>query len=117
MEKKFTEGKWYVNTNMPGFSGTCISRFEPSTYWKDGHVDRIGDYPIATVYDGHNYWDEKYPADANAKLIASSPELLGRLKSLVLSVKAHPNYIFGEEGDEWHDIVGLAEEAIKKATE
>ena len=54
---------------------------------------------------------------ANAKLIAAAPELLYRLNSLVLSVKAHPDYIFGEEGDEWHDIVSLAEETINKATE
>lgn len=59
----------------------------------------------------------KEEAISNSKLIAAAPELLYRLNSLVLSVKAHPDYIFGEEGDEWHDIVSLAEEAIKKATE
>lgn len=53
----------------------------------------------------------------DAKLIAAAPELLYRLNSLVLSVKAHPDYIFGEEGDEWHDIIDLTEEIIKKATE
>ncbi len=111
METKFTEGKWYVNTNMPGFSGTCISRFEPSTYWNDGHVYRIGDYPIATVYDGHNYWDEKYPADANAKLIASAPELLG------VAIKCLEWCNSVKSIEFVNDLRNEAEAAIKKATE
>ena len=112
MEKKFTEGKWYVNTNMPGISGTCISRFEPSTYWKDGHVDRIGDYPIATVYDGHNYWDEKYPADANAKLIAAATELLAALESFVYDIENTQ-----DNNNTFEESYHLAKNAIKKATE
>lgn len=56
-------------------------------------------------------------SESNAKLIAAAPDLLHRLNSIVLSVKAHPDYVNGKEGDEWHDIVELAEQTIKKATE
>ena len=54
---------------------------------------------------------------ANAKLILAAPDLLRNLNSLLLSVMAHPYYVSGEEGDEWHDITSICEETIKKATE
>lgn len=54
-------------------------------------------------------------SDANAQLIASAPELLKRLQSLMLSVMAHPDYFSGEEGDEWHDLISLSEETVNKA--
>ena len=98
METKFTKGEWKIERLNPTDDDICVC---------------VGDELISVLYE-HADVKKCY---ANAKLIAAAPELLGRLKSLVLSVKAHPNYIFGEEGDEWHDIVGLAEEAIKKATE
>ena len=93
MEKKFSQGKW---TNCGANSVSC-----------DGKL-------IAHACSADVRYEQ---SEANAKLIAAAPELLYRLNSLVLSVKAHPDYIFGEEGDEWHDIVSLAEETIKKATE
>lgn len=52
---------------------------------------------------------------ANAQLIACAPELLEALRSLILSVCAHPDYVFGKEGDEWHDLVSIADEVINKA--
>lgn len=100
METKFTKGEWHIEPHHN--SDNCY------------YISSEKDIVITTAWQGRAFKDE---AEYNVKLIASAPELLGRLKSLVLSVKAHPNYIFGEEGDEWHDIVGLAEEAIKKATE
>ena len=95
MEKKFTEGKWIdlgycVAIDVAdGISNICEMR------------DWVGDEEMC----------------ANAKLIAAAPDLLNRLNSIVLSVKAHPDYVNGQEGDEWHDIVELAEQTIKKATE
>ena len=97
MEKKFSQGEWKVELVNQFDDDICIRSCEEL---------------VASVYE-HPGTNKCY---ANAKLIASAPEFLGRLNSLVLSVKAHPDYQFGEEGDEWHDIVSLAEEAIKKAT-
>lgn len=86
MENKFTKGKWFVNTNMPNFDGVRISRFEPSTYWKNGNVDRVGDYPIATIHDGFPDWDNKYPVIDNAKLIAAAPDMFAALEYLIESI-------------------------------
>ena len=98
MEKKFSQGEWKVELVNQFDDDICIRSCEEL---------------VASVYE-HPGTNKCY---ANAKLIAAAPELLARLNSLVLSVKAHPDYQFGEEGDEWHDIVSLAEETIKKATE
>lgn len=56
-------------------------------------------------------------AESNAKLIAAAPDLFKALNSIVLSVKSHPDYVFGKDEDEWHDIISISEKAIKKATE
>ena len=100
METKFTKGEWVLDTDF--------IYSELSEVICD--MDPIG-------VSKKVFTRSKEEAISNAKLIAAAPELLYRLNSLVLSVKAHPDYIFGEEGDEWHDIVSLAEETIKKATE
>ena len=103
MEKKFSKGKWIVSDD----TGECYL-----VKSDDGGL-------IAFVYDG-DIDDEAIHMDvveANAKLIAAAPELLDRLNKLLLSVKAHPEYVNGEEGDEWHDIIDLAEQTIKKAIE
>lgn len=49
--------------------------------------------------------------EANARLIAAAPTLLEALKSLQLSVMAHPDFS-GEENEEWTDLVNFAQEAI-----
>ena len=97
MEKKFTEEEWRVYLSTTPYADVVTDGFDICTCWS-GHVGE----------------DE---AKANAKLIAAAPDLLHRLNNIVLSIKAHPDYVNGEEGDEWHDIVELAEQAIKKATE
>lgn len=53
--------------------------------------------------------------EANAKLMAAAPEMLKDLKSLILSIESHPDYVTGEEGDEWHTLVSMALETIEKA--
>ena len=100
MKTEFTKGEWELDRD---FIYTELSEVICD-------IDPIG---VSTKV----FTRSKEEAIANAKLIAAAPELLARLNSLVLSVKAHPDYQFGEEGDEWHDIVSLAEEVIKKATE
>ena len=99
METKFTKGKWELDRD---FIYTELSEVICD-------IDPIG-------VSKKVFTRSKEEAIANAKLIAAAPELLTRLNSLVLSVKAHPDYQFGEEGDEWHDMVSMAENVIKKAT-
>ena len=98
MKKKFTEGKWVIDKKR---DTVCIDVL-------------CNDEVVATCWDDYDCVDQ---LRANAKLIAAAPDLLHRLNSIVLSVKAHPDYVNGQEGDEWHDIVELAEQTIKKATE
>ena len=98
MKKKFTEGEWIIDKKR---DTVCIDIL-------------CNDEVVATCWDDYDCVDQ---LRANAKLIAAAPDLLNRLNSIVLSVKAHPDYVNGQEGDEWHDIVELAEQTIKKATE
>lgn len=91
MEKKFSKGKWRISN-----AGLFIES-------ENGVIAAIS----LSAQENIN----------NAKLIAAAPDLLHRLNSIVLSVKSHPDYVNGQEGDEWHDIVELAEQTIKKATE
>ena len=103
MEHKFSKGKW----NVANFD----KEFDDSVYIQD----ESGEYVATAIID--NPFIDYNLAISKAKLIAAAPELFDRLNKLLLSVKAHPDYVNGEEGDEWHDIIDLAEQAIKKATE
>ena len=98
MKKKFTEGEWIIDKKR---DTVCIDIL-------------CNNEVVSTCWDDYDCVDQ---LRANAKLIAAAPDLLNRLNSIVLSVKAHPDYVNGQEGDEWHDIVELAEQTIKKATE
>ena len=100
-EFKGTKGEWYVeeNTVMCNKSSIAIVYIKNCNLGNNGKLLK----------------DEEMLS--NSKLIAAAPNLLDRLNKLVLSVKAHPDYVFGEDGDEWHDLISLSEQAIKKATE
>lgn len=103
MKTKFTKGVWSIKyENYTAIINSSDYSFA-EVYYNQGAENENGDYE-----------KEFY---ANAKLIAAAPNLLDRLNALVLSVKAHPKYVFGEDGDEWHDLISLSEQAIKKATE
>ena len=56
-----------------------------------------------------NYVEQAKYDDA----VRQRDELKRMLNSLILSICAHPDYVSGEEGDEWHDLTSLAEAAIK----
>ena len=98
MEKKFSKGKWIVSDD----TGECYL-----VKSDDGGL-------IAFVYDG-DIDDEAIHMDvveANAKLIASAPELLEALESFVCDVE-------NTQGNDnvFEEAYHLAKNAIKKATE
>ena len=41
-------------------------------------------------------------------------ELIRITQSLILSIQAHPDYVSGEEGDEWHDITDIANDILSE---
>ena len=43
-----------------------------------------------------------------------SEELTRITQSLILSIQAHPDYVSGEEGDEWHDITAMANDILSE---
>ena len=74
---KHTPGPWYADKKG------LIWRRPPSDLYQNG--GRLaGDMPIATAFVG---WSgeglEGYPVNANARLIASAPELLEALRDIV----------------------------------
>jgi hypothetical protein len=75
---KHTPGPWYADKKG------LIWRRPPSDLYQNG--GRLaGDMPIATAFVG---WSgeglEGYPVNANARLIASAPELLEVLKVMIV---------------------------------
>ena len=98
MENKFTKGNWNISDD----TGECYL-----VKSDDGGL-------IAFVYDG-DIDDEAIHMDvveANAKLIASAPELLEALESFVYDVE-------NTQGNDnvFEEAYHLAKNAIKKATE
>lgn len=71
------------------------------------HRDRIRDNANAIV----SAINGTYGVRVNPEAVA---DLRHALNSLILSVKAHPDYT-GEENEEWTDLVEIAEDAMKKA--
>jgi hypothetical protein len=72
---KHTPGPWFV-VRMRGWSGLSIARHSQSAL-----EDIAGDYPIANMCEGSPYWENKFPIEANARLIAAAPDLLEALKA------------------------------------
>lgn len=72
MEAKHTPGPWYFG-KMQGWGGVCITRRPPADYSSSGVV---GDAPIATIVAKAPHWENEYPVEANARLIAAAPDLL-----------------------------------------
>lgn len=73
---KHTPGPWYVGPD------NRIWRRSPSDlYQYGGGVS--GDSPIAAAFDGPTSWVNKFPSEANARLIVAAPELLEALQGLM----------------------------------
>ena len=103
MEKKFTKGEWKIERLNPTDDDICVC---------------VGDELISVLYE-HADVKKCY---ANAKLIASAPDLLNALIG-VLNIMNDSEGVAGYHlnGDiaKWDefDEIKQAEEAIKKATE
>jgi hypothetical protein len=108
------KGKWKHNkTTKIIYSSTTSkvgnivceapSYFEESMKQWDAHAKLIVDAGNTTQACG------LLPSE----LLKQRDELKRMVNSLSLSIAAHPDYVNGEEGDEWHDLVSLADELIK----
>jgi hypothetical protein len=98
---KHTPGPWYADKKG------LIWRRPPSDLYQNG--GRLaGDMPIATAFVG---WSgeglEGYPVNANARLIASAPELLDALKRFVSACRCNGTGTYESEcpycGDSTYD--------------
>ena len=100
-EQKFTQGEW---------------SYRP-TATKDGYYIETVDQSHQNTFIGEigGGLQSKSEIEANAKLVASAPEMYRDLNSLILSITSHPDYIEGSENDEWHTLVSLAQSTLKKA--
>jgi len=97
---KHTPGPWKVNE-------TDYS----NAYGIECEVNGIGHTVVTDQFCYPNFKKDRDPEKlANAKLIASAPELLEALKGLVNDVKNKPN------DTRYATHIKIAEEAIKKAS-
>lgn len=98
MENKFTPGPWENRKNKI---------FVPGSY------NKIAIVCVQQNFD-HQRWKavEDIEAEANAKLIAAAPDMLGSLIECLEGVKE----LNGEYQGGWDAIIEKAESAIKKAT-
>lgn len=82
METKHTPGPWFV-----GADGKVWRRDPRDLYENGGGV--AGDHPIATVHRGRSSWEDGFPVEANARLIAAAPELLDEARAFTAVVVTH----------------------------
>lgn len=79
-----------------------------------GTGDIEGMTVIANVSPKMDYSRGMTTQSRNAALIATAPEMLHLLNNMMLSMKAHPDYVF-RKNQEFIDYVQCAEELINKA--
>jgi hypothetical protein len=114
METLHTPGPWFCNGSDIVFLGEGDENIIT--------CERKGvDIEICSVFPQYEFDEDVQTAirclretEANVRLIAIAPELLKCLNSLMLSITAHPDYVSGEEGDEWHDLIENCNEIIEK---
>ena len=95
-----------------GVSGPWV--FDDLSMKIKGTGDVEGMTVIANVSPKMNYSRGMTTQCRNAALIATAPEMLHLLHNMMLSIKAHPDYINGKN-QEFIDYVEMAEELINKA--
>lgn len=104
---KHTPGPWYVGPD------NRIWRRSPSDlYQYGGGVS--GDSPIAAAFDGPTSWVNKFPSEANARLIVAAPELLEALQSIAEC--CDEDHAARDYASRQTEIRGIARAAIRKAT-
>lgn len=96
---KHTPGPWYV-----GPYNRIWRRSPLELYEYGGGV--AGDSPIAAAFYGRASWVNKFPSEANARLIAAAPELLEALEGLLNALPSATT----------HPAIAQARAAIRKAT-
>lgn len=94
-----TPGPWYVGPD------NRIWRRSPSDLYEYGG-GVAGDSRIAAAFDGPASWVNKFPSEANARLIAAAPELLEALEGLLNALPSATT----------HPAIAQARAAIRKAT-
>lgn len=86
---KHTPGPWFA-----GPDNYIWRRHPTDLYQYGGGV--AGDAPLAGVFASPSDWVNKFPVEANARLIAAAPELLEALERLKIEVvlsDVDPEYI------------------------
>lgn len=107
MTDKHTPGPWHVVT-MHGWGGLCIGR-RP----QDEADKTAGDAPIAKVIEKAPHWQDAFPAEANARLIAAAPDLLEALREVSEWIgNWDPNFT---QDDEWPATAKKMADVLAKA--
>lgn len=114
MTTKHTPGPWFLDGN-----GKIWRRPPSELYERGGGV--AGDHPVAQAFRGHSSWEQGFPVEANARLIAAAPELLEALQSALQAFESIIDEMtvgerYTNAGQYLIDAVPEARAAILKAT-
>lgn len=114
METKHTPGPWYFG-RMQGWGSVCILRRPAADYGPQGV---IGDAPIAQLVEKAPGWENSYPMESNARLMAAAPELMEVVSDwfFVMEDKAREEARDPTASRLWRNRLEKARAAYAKAT-